>query len=582
MADPEVSEAETKTKTKTSPRPPLWFRLLFAVGGALVALLIAAVAIALWAWRYTEPTWLWPAVAAASTVALLVLLAPPTRRRLCARTYASLVRFRRGGALLLLSAAALMLVPLLRSPSAPPVAEPVARGEAIAVVGGGAAGVHATWMLLQAGHDVVLYEAANYIGGHAYSAPFETASGAIVDLDMGFLFGSPQGYQDLKVLMALVGAERVYGDVGFAAEVDGFAWNTDVEAARDPEIERFHRAIAGAYADDSLDFVPFGWWLRRHGFDATFRRRYLTPYLTLLFLNPDGFYNYSTRFMASMFDGPDKYLDLRAPWHAWSVAGGSARYYRALTEPFAARIRLGHPVVGVTRGPDGVTLTAVGPDGEAIEARYAAVILAIPPDVARTIVGDLSPFEDWVLAQVRYGSSEVILHTDTGALPPAAARRTYNWRQDAAWGDAFELSAELGPIVSPDVPLEPAAIGTLNPQRPIDGVRERKIWRHLVQDVWHFVAMFGPMPDLQGRGGIWYAGSWTSYIGHESAMRSGIQAACAAASLPAEVAASPGDECLKVQVKDAIPEVGVTAETVEICGASGAYAYLWRRHCSGD
>lgn len=577
--------------TTDDHRPPLWFRLLLGLGVVVSAALFAVIAAALWAWRYTEPSWLWPCVVVVDVAWLLAFSAfGRIRRRLAAAAYALLCRIltRQGGVVLLVVAVVASLggVGLGAFERAPPVSEPVALGEPVAIVGAGAAGVHAAWMLVQAGHEVEVYEAANYVGGHAYSAPFETEGGETVDVDMGFLFGSPQGYHDLKVLMALVGVDRVYGDVGFAATVDGYTWSTDPAAEREPEVERFHRAIAGAFADESLDFVPFGWWLWRNGFDATFRRRYLTPYLTLLFLNPEGFYNYSTRFMASMFDGPDKYLDLRAPWHAWSVAGGSQRYYREITAPFAERIHLGHPVVEVRRGDDGVHLTAIGPAGGRIERRFAAAILAIPPDVAAEIVVDLSPFEAFVLRQVRYGSSEVVLHTDQAALPPAELRRSYNWRQEQGWGEAFELSAELGPIVVPGRELVPMPIGTLNPQGSLQGVRERKIWRHLVQDVWHFAAMFGMMPDLQGRGGLWYAGSWTSYIGHESAMRSGIQAACGVAGLGPKLASASAeveeDVCLEVQVQDALPGVGVEAKQETICGLAGAYAYLWSRHCAGS
>ena len=59
----------------------------------------------------------------------------------------------------------------------------------IAVIGSGIAGLASAWLLSQA-HEVVLFEANDYLGGHTHTHAVELA-GAQYRVDTGFIVHNP-------------------------------------------------------------------------------------------------------------------------------------------------------------------------------------------------------------------------------------------------------------------------------------------------------------------------------------------------------------------------------------------------------
>ncbi|MBS0458487.1 MAG: FAD-dependent oxidoreductase, partial [Proteobacteria bacterium] len=62
----------------------------------------------------------------------------------------------------------------------------------IAVVGSGISGLASAWLLSHA-HDVVLFEANDYLGGHTHTHPIELA-GQRYAVDTGFIVHNPAHY----------------------------------------------------------------------------------------------------------------------------------------------------------------------------------------------------------------------------------------------------------------------------------------------------------------------------------------------------------------------------------------------------
>ena len=61
---------------------------------------------------------------------------------------------------------------------------------------------------------------------------------------------------------------------------------------------------------------------------------------------------------------------------------------------------------------------------------------------------------------------------------------------------------------------------------------------HIIEDVWYAHPQFDPatdraqrrLPEIQGRGGLWYCGAWTGYGFHEDGLQSGLTVAAALGS----------------------------------------------------
>ena len=61
----------------------------------------------------------------------------------------------------------------------------------IAVIGSGVSGIGATWALNEySEHEIHLYEAGDYIGGHTHTVPF-TRGDKTTNVDTGFIVSTP-------------------------------------------------------------------------------------------------------------------------------------------------------------------------------------------------------------------------------------------------------------------------------------------------------------------------------------------------------------------------------------------------------
>jgi hypothetical protein len=134
---------------------------------AAIWLPVCAVTLLVWAWRDSDDPSLaawWMASEVALAVAVVALrgrLIPPLAAR---------VGWAWAGLAALVVGAWLAVRP-------PADHALPGRGKKVAVVGAGAGGMHAAWMLDRMGVDVAVFEAAPYVGGHAYAYPFEGTTG---------------------------------------------------------------------------------------------------------------------------------------------------------------------------------------------------------------------------------------------------------------------------------------------------------------------------------------------------------------------------------------------------------------------
>lgn len=99
-----------------------------------------------------------------------------------------------------------------------------------------------------------------------------------------------------------------------------------------------------------------------------------------------------------------------------NLAGGSARLPEALAARHGARLRLGHRLRAVTRGPDG--LLRLGFEGEAPDILTRSCLLAIPAPEAARIGAALPAAAREALGRIRYGAFLTLaVHLAPGAAP---------------------------------------------------------------------------------------------------------------------------------------------------------------------
>ena len=300
----------------------------------------------------------------------------------------------------------------------------------VAIVGAGVSGLLAA-RLLHAEHEIVVFEAAAYAGGHTNTVRVDTPHGER-HVDTGFIVMNDRNYPIFTRLLDLLGVARQPTHMSFSvsAESEDFEYSgTPTGLIAQPsnlvspafrrmilDLLRFNRELRrvlegetpSSHAGESLhDF------LERHRFSRHFVERLIVPQAAAVWsADPRQMRTFPVRFLAEFFHnhGMLGFRD-RPRWS--TIAGGSARYVDALIAPFRERIRLSAPVAGIERGTDEVTVTTRTGESE----RFDQVVIATHSDQALAMLRDPSEAERRVLGSIPYQRNEAVLHTDPTLLP---------------------------------------------------------------------------------------------------------------------------------------------------------------------
>jgi uncharacterized protein len=317
----------------------------------------------------------------------------------------------------------------------------------IAIVGAGVSGLVAAH-LLQAEHEIVLYEAGSYAGGHTNTIRVDTEH-ETHHVDTGFIVMNDRNYPSFTRLLDRLGVARQPTHMSFSVkgEEEDFEYcgtprglycqPSNLLSARFQrmvlDLVRFNGKLRRLLAEPEATAESLGDFLARHRFSRSFVERLIVPQVSAVWsADPRQLYSFPVRFLAEFFanHGMLGFRD-RPRWS--TVTGGSARYVDALTAPFRERIRLNAPVRAISRSAEGVRLTAAGCAPE----RFDQVVIAAHADQALAMLEDPSPLEHELLRAIPYQRNEAVLHTDSRLLPRRRAAR-------AAWN--FHLLAEPKPL----------------------------------------------------------------------------------------------------------------------------------------
>lgn len=409
-------------------------------------------------------------------------------------------------------------------------------GRRIAVVGAGISGLSAAWLLSRA-HQVTLFEANDYLGGHTHTADV-TLDGVTAPVDTGFLVFNDRTYPNLIALFDHLGVTSCASDMSFsvriAAENIEWAGNNlaSVFAQRRnllrprfwgmlSDILRFNRE-ASAIARSSQDSATLGEFLEAGGYGRAFRDWYLLPMAGAIWSCPTATmldYPAQTFFSFCANHGLLQISD-RPQWR--TVVGGARTYVEKLAAKIS-EVRLKAPVETISRRPGSATLTLAGGG----QQTFDAVVLACHSDQALRLLGDADATERSVLGAIRYQENAAVLHTDRNFLP--RSRRAWAaWNYHAIDGVAQDRPVGVSYLINrlQPLPFRQPVIVTLNPgaEPRAESVIDRYTYAHPVFDQ-SGIAAQARLRTMQGRRNTWFCGAWTGYGFHEDGLKSGMAAA---------------------------------------------------------
>jgi predicted NAD/FAD-binding protein len=297
----------------------------------------------------------------------------------------------------------------------------------IAIVGAGVSGMVAAHLLYRR-HDIVVFEAGDYAGGHANTVRVDTPE-QTHRVDTGFMVFNDRNYPNFERLLSQLGVAWQPTSMSFGVS-DGrgdFEYNSaspnGLFAKRAhlltpwfhrmiADLVRFNRVARELLSGGQRD-VSLGDWLAEHRFSEAFVQRLIVPQVSAVWsADPRHMWSFPARFIVEFFDNHGMLgLTGRPRWS--TVSGGSESYVRALVRPWRHRLRLGAPIQAIERDENGVTVKPRVGDSE----RFDEVVIATHSDQALALLADASAREHEILGQLPYQANEAVLHTDTSMLP---------------------------------------------------------------------------------------------------------------------------------------------------------------------
>jgi len=347
----------------------------------------------------------------------------------------------------------------------------------IAVVGAGVAGLYAAWRLSKQ-HEVTIFEANGYLGGHTNTVDVERR-GRTWAIDTGFIVFNDWTYPNFQGMLQELGVSWQPSNMSFSlrCERSGLEYNGTsinslfaqrLNAVRPSflrmiaDILRFNKRCKELLATDD-DTLTLGEYLQHGQYSTQFVEHYIVPMGRAIWsAEATAMMDFPARFFVDFFDRHGFLsVDDRPVWQ--TVRGGSREYVRALTAATPAKVRVSTPVASIRRTSQQVLVRTARGDVEAFDH----VFLACHSGQALAMLEQPSPAEREVLEALPYARNEAILHTDASILPRRPlARAAWNYHLLHDPQEPVALTYDMNVLQSLDAPER--FLVTLNHRDAID------------------------------------------------------------------------------------------------------------------
>jgi predicted NAD/FAD-binding protein len=408
----------------------------------------------------------------------------------------------------------------------------------IAVVGGGIAGMM-SWYLLRQQHQVTLFEANHYLGGHTATVDVEV-DGQQYAIDTGFIVFNNWTYPLFNRFLAQLGVASQHTEMSFSVkkpsqnlEYNGNTlWSLFAQKRNLfrpsfwrmlKDIVRFNKVAKALLEanDPDLD-LAMDEFLARHRFGKELRDNYLLPMGAAIWsAGLAEMPAFPLRFFLQFFKNHGLLNITDRP--QWSVIQGGSRNYvqKMLKQCGDEGIRLNSPVQSVRRFADHVEITL--PDGSS--EIFDQVVFACHSDQALAMLADASTAEQQVLAGIGYQMNEVVLHTDTRILPKRkAAWAAWNYQLGASSTERATLSYNMN--ILQGLTAAPTFVVTLNDSQNLDATKILRTF-HYAHPVYNHQTMLSQQRrgEINGVNRSFYCGAYWYNGFHEDGVKSAVDVA---------------------------------------------------------
>jgi len=308
----------------------------------------------------------------------------------------------------------------------------------IAIIGSGISGLTCGYLLSKQ-HDITLFEANDYLGGHTNTEDIELA-GKIYPVNTGFIVFNDWTYPNFIELMKQLGVASENSDMSFSVrdENSGLEYNgTDLNSLFSQRMNAFRpsfirmildilkfnkQTVSALHSDEINDGQTLGEFVKKNGYSKHFVNHYIVPMGAAIWsASVDVMMDFPLKFFLNFFNNHGMLsVDDRPQWRV--ISGGSRSYIKPITAKYKENIHLNTPVKKVERLNDKVKITTQA----GVTHDFDQVIFACHSDQALSLLSDATQDEHDVLGAIPFQMNDVTLHTDKNLMP----KKKLAW---AAW-----------------------------------------------------------------------------------------------------------------------------------------------------
>jgi predicted NAD/FAD-binding protein len=404
----------------------------------------------------------------------------------------------------------------------------------IAIIGSGIAGNTLAHTLNKA-HDITVYEANSYIGGHTHTHQVELL-GKTHQVDTGFIVFNDRTYPHFIALLNEVGVEWQNSDMSFSVhdeasglEYNGTTLNSLFSQRRNlfkpsfyrmiKDILRFNKASLALLS--AGDEMKLGDYLRQGAYSQQFINHYIVPMGAAIWSTDAAqMLDFPARFFIRFFHHHGMLsVNDRPQWR--TIKNGSARYVEKLTASFKSNIKLNTPIERVTRTENKVTVKPVNGTAET----YDYVFFACHSDQALAMLGEgATTDEQTVLSAIPYQENTVYLHHDEKLMPKRKlAWAAWNYHVTTQQSNQVQVTYNMN-ILQNIESVEPLLV-TLNHTKNIDPAKviKRLTYMHPLYTIEGAKAQ-ARHADISGKNRTAFAGAYWGNGFHEDGVVSALAA----------------------------------------------------------
>jgi predicted NAD/FAD-binding protein len=403
----------------------------------------------------------------------------------------------------------------------------------IAVIGTGISGLTSAYLLSE-DHEVIVFEANDYVGGHTNTVNV-SLNGQRYAVDSGFIVFNEKTYPHFVKLMKRLGVGWQNSVMSFSVQCE----KTGLEFSPSTlnslfiqrrnlvrpsfyrmlwDVVRFKRDSEALLESDDYE-MTLAAFLTGKGYSRSFVQHFIIPMGEAVWsADPVKFDEFPARYFAQFFKNHG-FLNIKDQPQWLTIKGRSRQYIKPITKSYADQIRLNCPVLSVRRHADFVE---IHPQNEPAE-KFDQVVIATHSDQALALLDDPTEIEKNILGAIPYQENQAVLHCDESLLPSEkAAWASWNYHIPKEDTGRVAVTYDMNILQSIGAPEEFCV--SLNLAKVIDPekIHRKFVYHHPVYNPESLTARQSH-GQINGVHRTYYAGAYWGYGFHEDGVRSALE-----------------------------------------------------------